>query len=847
MTIPEIKAQLTIDRVLNHYGLQPNRNGMINCPFHDDKTPSMKVYFDTNTVHCFSGNCSQQGKAIDVIDFIFYYEKCTKHQAILKAKQLLGEVVNPPKVSKSITKKSMINYEEAFLKLRQGIKNPRATKYLQSRGFSDVKLEIGFKDKATGTKIITGMADCLIFPLKDAQGKIVSLYGRSLSDKKSQRHHYSKGRSGLYPGYPDPAVRTLVLTESVIDALTVQQYTDYDVLALYGINGLKEEHLEALRGCPELEEVIFFLDGDTAGRSATQKYAKDLHALFPNLVISEVQTLENEDPNSLIQSHDPSILNHLMSERKGLFSEIPVTEAPQSKAIPTKPTLDVSKPEYPVYATDLLHIRVMGGIALRPVDKLVVTLSISKVNSLHPLHQLRHRLDLYNDDLVEKLIQKTAEKLELGSREVQRMIAQLIDELEQHRMAQLEAQKPQKVEKRTLTPIRERHAIAFLARPGLLKNTNDLIGQSGVVGEPINRLLMFLVFASRLRAQPLHIVCLGASGTGKTYLQERVSALIPEAEKLEITALSENALYYLGKTELKHKLVLIEDLDGASQDGVLYAIRELQSKQQISKTVPIKDSKGNFRTVKLEVEGPICLAGTTTRERLYEDNANRSLLIYLDNSPAQQEAIMAYQRKISAGTVDKQAEERAREFLLDVQSVLKPVKVKNPYAEQLVLPKTVFKPLRTNAHYLHFIEVITFYKQYQRATKTDPLTKEKYLETTLEDIEEANTLLKEVLLAKSDELTKACRTFLESLKLALKQNRRLSFYRSEVREWMRINPNNLRYYLKQLVNYGYLQIVQRHKRQGNEYEITRLDEYTQLCNQLTVLDSILARIKSKES
>mgnify|MGYP001059365450 CR=1 FL=1 len=96
MEIAEIKQRLTIGAVLNHYGLRPNRNGMIHCPFHSDKTPSMKVYFDTHTVHCFSGNCAQHGKAIDVIDFIFYYEKCSKHQAILKAKQLLGEVVNTP-------------------------------------------------------------------------------------------------------------------------------------------------------------------------------------------------------------------------------------------------------------------------------------------------------------------------------------------------------------------------------------------------------------------------------------------------------------------------------------------------------------------------------------------------------------------------------------------------------------------------------------------------------------------------------------------------------------------------------------------------------------------------------
>ena len=128
---------------------------------------------------------------------------------------------------------------------------------------------------------------------------------------------------------------------------------------------------------------------------------------------------------------------------------------------------------------------------------------------------------------------------------------------------------------------------------------------------------------------------------------------------------------------------------------------------------------------------------------------------------------MAYQRKRSAGKINKQQVEESREFLRDVQSVLHPIAVRNPYAEQLQIPETVFKPLRTHAHYLGFIEAITFYHQYQREVKTDPDTGERYIETSLSDIAGANVLLKDVLLAKSDELTKACRNFFELLKSVL--------------------------------------------------------------------------------
>ncbi len=119
---------------------------------------------------------------------------------------------------------------------------------------------------------------------------------------------------------------------------------------------------------------------------------------------------------------------------------------------------------------------------------------------------------------------------------------------------------------------------------------------------------------------------------------------------IEITTLSENAFYYFGRIELKHKIILIEDLDGA--ENVLYPLRELQSKRRISKTIAHKNAKGETKTVHLVVEGPVCVSGCTTREYIYEDNANRSFLIYLEESETQDAQIMDYQRKISAGKVD---------------------------------------------------------------------------------------------------------------------------------------------------------------------------------------------------
>lgn len=614
------------------------------------------------------------------------------------------------------------------------------------------------------------------------------------------------------------------------------------MLSCYGTNGLTNEHIEAISQLKDLQELVFFFDGDKAGRDAIAKYQKQLSEELSPLKLSAVDTPEGEDINSLFVNYDKDALLQLLNERK-LFLLVEEETESEPTEVRTEGQLNINNLEFITYTTEELQIIILGGINLQQLDRLRLTLKISRINSSNPLHSIRHTLDLYHSDYLEKFINKACEQLETGTNTLRRSIAELTDQIEKYRLEKIESRKEQKPQARKLTEQRIRRAIKYLESPQLMERTNTDIGRTGMIGEENNRMLMYLVFTSRLREQPLHIISLGASGTGKTYLQEKVSELIPENDKLEITILSENAFYYFGQKELKNKLVLIEDMDGA--ENVLYPLRELQSKKRISKTIPIKDSKGNLKTITMKVEGPICLAGTTTKEKLYEDNANRSLLIYLDSSKQHKEHIMTYQRKLSAGKIATKEEGQLIEFFKDMQTVLKPIKVRNPYAEYLIIPEHVFKPLRTNSHYLAFIETITFYHQYQREVKTDPQTNERYIETTLEDIEWANRLLKDVLLAKADELSGACRRFFENLKGWLKTNNKESFYKNEVRDAFRMNPNNLKYYLSQLLRYNYLKIVggNRHK-SGYEYEIVNTDEYKELSQNLTnALDAALNDIK----
>ncbi len=499
--------------------------------------------------------------------------------------------------------------------------------------------------------------------------------------------------------------------------------------------------------------------------------------------------------------------------------------------------LDTSNPNHLTYESGIMQITILGGIRLEGLDRMRATLKI-QVEHL----SLRHNLDLYNDTQTEKLIRKIAERLEIGTSVAAAALTELTDELEKYRLEELEKQTQTQDKRKQLTTAEIKAAQEYLKAPNLMGRTMEDIGKAGVIGEENNRLLMYLIFTSRKRDNPLHVISFGSSGIGKTHLQEKVSALIPEEDKLEITSLSGNAFYYFGQQELRNKLILIEDMDGAEE--VLYPLREIKSKKRITKTVVVKNTKGETRTVTLTVEGPVCVSGCTTKESLYEDNANRSFLIHIDESKEQDQKIMAYQRKLSAGKIDGSEEHKIAELLKNTQRVLKPVSIRNPYAEQLKIPDEVFKPRRSNAHYLAFIEAVTFYHQYQREKQYDKETGEEYIETTLEDIEEANKLMKDVLIRKSDPLNDAGRKYLEWLKAWLKMENKNSFTNKEVRQFLRINPSNQKRYMVQLQEYDYVEKVSGKCGKPHQYRITQLDEYETLKNGITgILDKIMSGLE----
>jgi DNA primase catalytic core len=885
MDIKDIKTRLSILEVLAYYGHKPNNQNMLCCPFHPDKTPSLQIYPQTNTYCCFSSNCN--AGTGDVIQFIQLKENCNKHEALVKAASLLNSstipIAQPPAAKLFVEAEPLERIAvltKAFKSFSKALPlTKKAVEYLQNRGL-DYKLhEVGFiserynhdlSKEFTEACVKIGLLkplpvkghnvwakECIIFPLKNQENKIISLYGRSISNDAdptyakasvgNARHFYLTGRSGLYPGYPSLQTKKLILTESIIDAASLLQQeaikNNYTILSLYGTNGFTEEHTKAIIELPQLEEIILMLNADEPGEAATGKHAHSLHAMLPQVRITHTSLPAGEDVNSLLQSHDDAtILTDLINQRTAFSFSIekkkdeiiPMPASQQSK-------LDTRNPELLIYDNCELYFEILGGIKITGLDRMKVTLKVKHKEKVN--HPQWYSIDLYNQVQREQTINNVAETLELSTQQTTNTFINLITELENHRIKKIEALQPKQETKPLLTEAQKQTAINELKKPKLLQRTSQLLQQCGIVGEENNSLIAYLVYTVRKQQVPLHVMFLGSSGSGKTYLQERISELIPAEDKIEITQITENALYYFKQHELQNKLILIEDLDGAMT--VFYPLRELQTKRRISKTVTLKDSKGNLKTITLTVEGPVCVSGCTTKEKIYEDNANRCILLYTDQTRDQDKRINEYQTKLAGGEINKEREIQYKELFKNIQRVLRPINIINPFAKYIELPQQVFKPRRTMTLLLGFIEAVTFYHQYQREVKKDAAG-QLYIETTIDDIEAAFNLLKDVLFSKSDELTKATREFFEKLKEYTKQNQLTSFKTQDIRKLYRMEPRTIQRYMKELSQYSYIKRINGQKgRAGFEYSVTDTEEFTRIKTAIGAhIEEVLKSIKT---
>jgi DNA primase len=859
--------------VLQHYGLKPDKHGRLHCPFHDDSTPSLQVYYKTHTVYCFSSNCKTHGQSMDVIDFVMHKEGCTKHEALEICKQLIGGTAPAPQ-AEQLTRTAVLT--KMFTYFKNAVYNSKpAQEYLRNRALDGSKLAIGYntgqfhhgtrrdelliqscvevgllskhdRPGRTGEDAYRPFAKyCLVFALRSKENQVSGLYFRSTVNDQEQRHFYLKDRQGLYPRYPTPETKKLILTESIIDAATLLQLPAisdaYSVLALYGTNGLTDEHLDMIKELSQLDELIFWLNADAPGDEATKKHAAMVQALYPQLRITQVYMPAGEDINSLAQTHsDTAIFLNLLEGRQApgmegaklfLSSENSIekkkdNETPVQSALPPAPSkdLDTSNPYKLRYHTPTAHYSIPGSLP-KTLDSLKVMLVIE-----HPQSGLkaRNRIDLYEDKPVERVCQEVSEKLGLRKDQLEADLYRLTDLLDQYREQQL--QNPTEGAARPLPVLtaKERQELeGFAKKPKLVKRLNELLGQAGIVGEERNRIFLLLIAISHKMPETLHGLLQGSSGSGKTRLLKQVSDCMPPESVTKLTRLSDKVLYNFPEQYFINRLLCLEDIDGLSEEAE-FAFRELQSNGELNSATSIKLDNGQITSGQKTVKGPIASLACTTRGEIYEDNMSRVFLIAVDESPEQTARIIAYQNSVAAGAINRDEERQIKAFLQNFVRLLQPYEVINPYAARIQLPPEAHKIRRLNDLFQSFVKMVTIVNQYQR--KRDD---RKRLITAIEDVETAVAVLFDSIVLKVDELDGSLRQFYEQLKAHLKQqhngrHQSAEFSLREIRQALKLSKTQLFRYANDLTHLEYIRSSGGHANRGYTYQVQYWDNYQSL-------------------
>lgn len=442
----------------------------------------------------------------------------------------------------------------------------------------------------------------------------------------------------------------------------------------------------------------------------------------------------------------------------------------------------------------------------------------------------KHRLkiDLFDFVNVENQCCELSEKQGFDSNQLKADVSQFTDLLETYRESLFEAEiNPitDQFSAKELTPQAQEKAVEFLSNKRLLENINNLLEQSGIIGEEENRKLLFILASSYKMPYLLHGLVQGSSGEGKSHLINAIADCMPQEDVMNLTRVTSKSLYHYQGKELIGKLILIQDFDGLDEEAQ-FAFREMQSAKFLTSSTVVKDMFGNTRGKMKKVEAHFASLTATTKAEVYYDNMSRSVVLGVDESQAQTLRIIKAQNLKIAGVSSSESEQQAKQILRNCMRVLKSYEVVNPFADKLMLPLEAKMLRRLNNQFQGFVSQITILHQYQRKTDSNGR-----LIATKKDVQKAVDIFFSSIIIKVDELDKSTRQFFELLKGYVKSQPNGTthkFCTRDIRQELNISKTSAFKYVQLLQELEYIQAVEGSVNKGFKYIISYWDNMEKL-------------------
>ncbi len=830
--IERIKSANELAAVIAERGIEIKRAGkglVASCPFHEEKTPSFTITPSKGLFHCFG--CGVSG---DVIGFVTRYDRVSFPKALeilagrasLSIEKLMEKSGRPPGRSpgngvppppfpsrRELLARIVQHYHRTFCE-REDAQN-----YLKSRGLADSELwrtfHIGYADgslrkvlsedkeirrellalgilTAEGRELLGG---CIVFPIPDpVSGDWTTLYGRGV---KRERHCYLPGPlRGVWNYQAARSASEVVLTESIIDALSFLELGIRNAIPLYGVNGFTENHLDLLLKSPS-KRVVLCLDRDEAGQRATESLAKKLDQAGLSVRIAELPE-GAKDPNDLLVKSD------------GKAREI--AEELLRKAHPLSEKEPAASPESEITAEGGLLLRIpprlycAKAFNLQARDRLRVVLRVEMGNRFS-----LDTVDLYAARSRREYAKRAGARLSVEPEEIEEELLTVLSQLEACRPKEEDGDKPTVPH---MTEGEKAEALAFLKRADLLEQVTRDIDALGYVGEETIKRLLYLVAISRKLPDPLSAVILSQSGAGKSSITEVIERLTPPEDVVLLTRLTPQSLYYVEPGFLDQKLVIIEERYGSIEAD--YSIRVLQSRKKLIAAAPIKDPQtGNMRTKIFSVEARAAFIEATTATSVNQENATRCFELSMDESVEQTARIHERQRllRTEAGLKLRQQSEGLLRLHWNAQRLLEPLPVVIPFAKAITFPSTWMRTRRDHARFLNLIEVSAFVHQHQREQIQGAIYAD------VKDYDVAYALAKTVLTDTLSELKKPLRNVYGCIQRLSRESEQ-AVSRREVREALQMPDSTVRRWLSELVELEYLEVETKGQGRAARYRLT---------------------------
>jgi DNA primase len=725
----------------------------------------------------------------------------------------------------------------------------------------------------------------VVIPIFDPNGQVAQMYGRKITPalrEGTPLHLYLPGpHQGVWNEEALAVSKEIILCEALIDALTFWCAGYRHVTASYGINGFTEDHRAAFQKYGTRKIYIAY-DRDDAGEKAAQQLAEELLAMgidcyrvqFPKGMdaneyarkvtpapkslgillntaewlgkgkrptVAVIEPTPREEPPPTIEEKIKPATKEEISEPTesdlplATESAEPIETAAPVAAMPSVllPTIDVpteSKGEEILITQGDRRYRIRGLGKNMSYELLKVNVLVSSANPGSESGFHVDTLDLYSSRQRTVFIKQASEELGVKEEVIRRDLGRVLLKLEELQDAQIKRALEPQAEEIQLSEEEKAAALDLLRDPRLLDRILEDFERCGMVGEETNKLVSYLAVTSRLLESPLAILVQSSSAAGKTALMEAVLALLPEEQQVQYSAMTGQSLFYMGETDLKHKVLAIVEEEGALRAA--YALKLLQSEGVLTIASTGKDATtGRLITHQYRVEGPVMLFLTTTAIDLDEELLNRCLVLTVDEDRAQTQAIHKQQREAQTleGLLARQDREEVLRIHRNAQRLLKPLFVANPYARELTFLDRQIRTRRDHMKYLTLIRSIALLYQHQRPRKTATHRGKtvEYIEVTKEDISTANRLAHEVLGRALDELPPQTRRLLllaDEMASAECERQKIErtdfrFSRRDVRQYTAWSDSQLKRHLHRLEELEYLLVHHGGRGQSFVYEL----------------------------